>query len=61
VTYADANGIWRGYAYSKPAIDEAWKPYLDSPALGDTKARDAAIVAVLKKIPPIPPPPSSPR
>jgi hypothetical protein len=55
VPYADANGIWRGFAQSKPAMDEVWKPYLDGPALGDTKARDAAIVAILKKIPPIPP------
>ena len=38
--------------WSKPAIDEVWKPYLDGPALGDTKARDAAIVAILKKMPP---------
>jgi hypothetical protein len=54
VPYADANDIWRGFAYSKPAMDEVWKPYLDGPSLGDTKARDAAIVAILKKMPPIP-------
>jgi hypothetical protein len=60
VPYADANGLWRGFAQSKPLIDEAWKPYLDGPALGDTKARDAAIVAILKKMPLIPPP-ASPR
>ena len=62
VPYADTNGLWRGFAQSKPAMDEAWKPYLDGPSLGDTKARDAAIVAVLKKMPPIPPnPPAPPR
>lgn len=62
VPYADAHGLWRGYAYSKPLIDEFWKPYLDGPSLGDTKARDAAILAILKKLPPIPPPASaSPR
>jgi hypothetical protein len=62
VPYADANGLWRGFAQSKPLIDEAWKPYLDGPALGDTKARDAAILAILKKMPPRPPtPPASPR
>lgn len=59
VPYAEANGLWRGFAQSKPAIDEFWKPYLDGPALGDTKARDAAIVAILNKMPPTPP--ASPR
>jgi hypothetical protein len=65
VPYADAHGLWRGFAQSKPAIDEFWKPYLDGPSLGDSKARDAAIVAILKKMPPVPPtpptPPASPR
>lgn len=60
VPYADANGLWSGFAQSKPAIDEFWKPYLDGPSLGDTKARDAAILAILKKMPPTPPP-ASPR
>jgi hypothetical protein len=57
--YADAHGLWRGFAQSKPAIDEFWKPYLDGPALGDPKARDAAILAILKKMPP--PPPRAPK
>jgi hypothetical protein len=55
VPYADAHGLWSGFAYSKPAIDEFWKPYLDGPSLGDTNARDAAILAILKKMPPITP------
>jgi hypothetical protein len=56
VPYADANGVWdRGMRLVKPPIVEAWKPYLDGPSLGDPNARDAAILDVLKKTPPIPP------
>ena len=30
VPYADAYGVWtRGYDRIKPALDGAWKPYLD--------------------------------
>jgi hypothetical protein len=50
--YADAHGLWSGFAVAKPGIDEFWKPYLDGPSLGDPKARDAAIVAILKKMQP---------
>jgi hypothetical protein len=56
VPYAEKYGLWNGRMKAlKPSIEEAWKPYLDGPALGDAKARDAAIVAVLKKAPPPPP------
>ena len=63
VPSAEAYGVWnRGMRLIKPPIEEVWKAYLDGPSLGDTKARDAAIVAILKKTPPIPPPPpASPR
>jgi hypothetical protein len=62
VPYAEAYGVWkRGMMPIRPAVEEAWKPYLDGPTLGDAKARDAAIVAVLKKAP-LPPtaPPAPP-
>jgi hypothetical protein len=54
VPYADAHGLRSAFAQSKPLIDEFWRPYLDGPSLGDTKARDAAILAILKKMPPVP-------
>jgi hypothetical protein len=54
VPYADQHGLWRGFSLAKPGIDEFWKPYLDGPSLGDAKARDAAILAILKKMQPIP-------
>jgi hypothetical protein len=53
VPYADAHGLWSGFSLAKPGIDEFWKPYLDGPSLGDMKARDAAIVEILKKMQPI--------
>jgi hypothetical protein len=66
VPSGETYGVWnRGMRLIKPPIEEVWKPYLDGPSLGDTAARDAAIVAILKKTPPIPPkptpPPASPR
>ena len=61
VSYAETYGLWsRGMGPIKPPIEEAWKPYLDGPSLGETKARDAAIVAILKKAPPPSPPPTPP-
>lgn len=58
VPYAEAFGVWgRGMRLVKPPIEDAWKSYLDGPALGDKTARDAALLAVLKKTPPIPPSP----
>jgi hypothetical protein len=59
VPYAEASGIWKRGMAIKPLLDEAWKPYLDGPSLGDTKARDAAILEILKKAPT--PPPAPPR
>jgi hypothetical protein len=66
VPYAEKYGLWNGRMKPlKAPLDEAWKAYLDGPALGDKTARDAAIVAVLKKAPPPPPrspaPPPSPK
>jgi hypothetical protein len=66
VPYAEAHGIWKGRMGTlKPPMDQAWKPYLQGPSLGDKTARDAAIAAVLKNAPPPPPPrptpPASPR
>jgi hypothetical protein len=69
VPFAEKYGLWNrgGLKALKPSIEEGWKPFLDSPALGDKTARDAAILAVLKKAPPppparpTPPAPASPR
>lgn len=63
VPYAEKYGLWKGgIGRFKLPMEEAWKPYLDGPALGDLKARDAAIAAVLKKTPPRPPkPPAAPK
>jgi hypothetical protein len=57
VPYAERYGLWNGGSMKalKPSIEDAWKAYLDGPAVGDKTARDAAIVAVLKKAPPLPP------
>jgi hypothetical protein len=45
VPYAAANGVWnRGYDRIKPAVDQAWKPYLDG---GGT--RDEAIAALIAR------------
>jgi hypothetical protein len=60
VPYAEAYGVWnRGMRLIKPPIEDAWKAYLDGPTLGDKTARDAALLAVLKKTPPTLP--ASPR
>jgi hypothetical protein len=46
VPYADASGVWtRGFDRLKPAIDEAWKPYLDGKG-----TRDAAIAALITRL-----------
>ena len=43
--YAEANGLWKqkGLGALKPALDGAWKPYLDG-----TGSLDAALTALLK-------------
>jgi hypothetical protein len=46
VPYAEANGIWRrGMGEFKPALDQAWKPYLDGK---ETRAR--ALEALIARV-----------
>jgi len=46
---AETNGLWRrGLGASKPALDTAWKPYLDGQG-----TRDEALAALLRQ--PTPP------
>lgn len=64
VPYAHAFGVWdRGMGDFLPALEAGWRPYLESPQLGDDAARTAALHALVRALPPAaetpaPPPPA---